>query len=115
MYATFFSTLCLTLAAVGGSLLADDNPIASRYPGDAGIQKAPAVIFADDFESWTDNGAKPPAGTWDTEEKKISRTRVVPGNMTMDGLSGPGAGVLEVACWTPGNAPVIRWRDTQAR
>lgn len=103
MYATLVLTLCLTLAAVGGSLLADDNPLASRYPGDAGIKKDPAVIFADDFESWTDGGAKPPAGTWDTEEKKISRTRVVPGKVAADGLSGPGAGVLEVACWTPGN------------
>ena len=48
MYVTFVLTLCLALATVGGSLRADDNPIASRYPGDAGIRKDPAVIFTDD-------------------------------------------------------------------
>ena len=36
------------------------------------------------------------------EPKKTSRTRVVPGKVVADGLAGPGSGVLEVACWTPG-------------
>ena len=26
--------------------------IAARYPGDRGISKDPAVVFADDFEAW---------------------------------------------------------------
>jgi len=30
-----------------------DNAIASRYPGDKNIASDPAVIFADDFESYT--------------------------------------------------------------
>ena len=102
MDATFVLSLCLAVAAVGGAVLADEGLIASRYPGDVGIKKDPAVIFADDFESWTDGGTRPPAGTWDTEERKISRTSVVPGKVVAKGLAGPGAGVLEVACWTPG-------------
>ncbi len=36
------------------------------------------------------------------EPKKTGRTRVVPGKVVADGLAGPGSGVLEVACWTPG-------------
>lgn len=80
--------------AVGG--------IAARYPRDAGIGKDPNVIFADDFESWTDSGTQPPPGAWSVHKNKASRTAVVPGKVTMPGLAGPGAGVLEVACWTEG-------------
>ncbi|HMR05510.1 MAG TPA: hypothetical protein PKA88_07020 [Polyangiaceae bacterium] len=36
-----------------GALPEGDNGIASKYPGDAGIQGVSAVIFADDFESYS--------------------------------------------------------------
>ena len=89
--------------AAGQSPLAADSPIADRYPGDAGIKQDPAVIFADDFESWSESGAQPPAGTWGMHKNDVSRSRVVPGKVVADGLSGPGAGVLEIACWTAGS------------
>lgn len=43
---------------------AADEGIAVCYPRDAGLAKDPAVLFADDFESWGENGTQPPAGTW---------------------------------------------------
>ncbi len=93
-------TLWVAFAAAGGAPLAADNPLAARYPGDAGIKQDPAVIFADDFEAWTENGAQPPAGAWSLRKNNVSRTHVVPGKVAADG---PGAGVLEIACWTPGS------------
>jgi hypothetical protein len=78
--------------------------IAARYPGDRGIAKDPAVIFADDFESWTENGTQPPPGAgWSVRKNNVSRTRVVPGNVATGGTPGPGAGVLEIACWSQGS------------
>ncbi len=82
--------LCPALTLAGESLLAAESPIASRYPGDAGIKNDPAVIFADDFESWTDGGTKPPPGTWGVHKNKVSRTRVVSGKVASAGLSEPG-------------------------
>jgi hypothetical protein len=77
--------------------------IAARYPGDRGIGKDPAVIFADDFESWSENGTQPPPGAgWSVRKNNISRTRVVPGKVAMADGTGPGKGVLEIACWTQG-------------
>ena len=40
----------LTLSAKGAGA---DSGIAARYPGDKNIGNDPAVIFADDFESYT--------------------------------------------------------------
>jgi len=78
--------------------------IAARYSGDRGIAKDPAVIFADDFESWTENGTQPPPGAgWSVRKNNVSRTRVVPGNVATGGTPGPGAGVLKIACWTQGS------------
>ncbi len=49
-------TLATVLAlcpAVGSAAPIDGSGIASRYPGDKNIASDPAVIFADDFESYT--------------------------------------------------------------
>lgn len=92
-----------TEAPAGQASLEAGGPLAARYPGDAGIKKDPAIVFADDFESWTEGGAQPPVGTWGMHKNQVSRTRVVPGKVVADGLAGPGAGVLEIACWTPGS------------
>ncbi len=58
--------LVLGLALIGGTSAAplpDGNSgIASRYPSDAGIGSDPAVIFADDFESYS--GAAGLTGRW---------------------------------------------------
>jgi len=78
----------------------DQRGIAAHFPGDRGIEKAPAVIFADNFESWTEDGTQPPPGAWSVRKNTVSRTRVVPGKVAPAGLAGPGAGVLEIACWT---------------
>src|SRR5690606_28267629 len=45
-------------AALGGTAIAEplpegNNGIAARYPGDAGIETDPSVIFADNFEAYT--------------------------------------------------------------
>lgn len=73
--------------------------VAARYPGDTGIAKDAAVIFADDFESWTEGGTRPPEGTWDVHKNPTSRTQVIGGNVSGPGLSLPGSHVLEIACW----------------
>ena len=91
----------MALAAVGGAAAADPpaTGIAARYAGDAGIAKDPAVLFADDFESWTEGGTQPPPGAWSVRRNNVSQTRVIPGKVTP---AGPGGHVLEIACWTEG-------------
>jgi len=81
--------------------------IAARYVGDAGIAKDPDTIFADDFESWTDSGTRPPPGGWSVRQNKVSRTAVVAGKAPRPALMGPGAGVLEIACWTEGSGSQV--------
>jgi hypothetical protein len=44
-----FSVLALLANAL--IVAATDQPLASHYPGDIGIEKNPAVLFADNFES----------------------------------------------------------------
>src|SRR5690349_24835565 len=48
----FLSAGLLSLPALAQPLPEGHTGIASRYPGDAGIGSDPAVIFADDFESY---------------------------------------------------------------
>jgi hypothetical protein len=43
----------LTIPALAQVLPEGNTGLASRYPGDAGIASNPAVVFADDFESYT--------------------------------------------------------------
>jgi hypothetical protein len=55
-----WSLLLLTLAAAAAAveqLPQGATGIAARHPGDAGIAKDPAVVFADDFESYADADA----------------------------------------------------------
>jgi hypothetical protein len=61
------------------------------------------IVFADDFESWEAEGTRPPEGTWTVRQNKVSRTRVVPGTVTVGGSPGAGCRVLEIACWTEGS------------
>jgi hypothetical protein len=86
--------------------------IAARYPGDAGIAKAPDVLFADGFESWRKGGTEPPPGTWNVRRSKTGRARTVPGHVGARGVPGPGSRVLEVASWTRGRGSSVGglWR-----
>ena len=79
--------------------------IAARYSGDSGIARDPDVIFADDFESWREEGARPPDATWRVRTNRTSRTRAIPGKVTIDGVRG--ANVLEIACWTEGRGSQV--------
>jgi hypothetical protein len=81
---------------------APETGLAARFPGDAGIARHPAVLFADDFESWSADGTQPPPKTWDVRRNQVSRTRAVPGAVAGDDRRGPGRRILEIACWTPG-------------
>jgi hypothetical protein len=76
--------------------------IASNYLNDSGMADDPDVIFADDFESWK-NASEPPMGKWNIRRNKVSRTHIIAGQIVIGGSSGPGKGVLEIACWTPGS------------
>jgi hypothetical protein len=52
--------LVVTLAGTPASAqrpVEADRGIAARYVADRGIEKDPDVIFADDFESWTDSSS----------------------------------------------------------
>jgi len=75
--------------------------LASRYPGDVGIARDPAVIFADDFEAWGADGRGP--GRWTGIHKRSnSLTRASAGKVKVAGKGGPGAHVLSVQCWRSG-------------
>ncbi len=89
-------------AAGEESMPAPETGLASKFPGDAGIARHPAVLFADAFERWSADGTAPPPKTWDVRRNKVSRTRAVPGAVAGDGRRGPGRRVLEIACWTTG-------------
>ncbi len=73
--------------------------IAAGYAQDAGIARDSEVIFADDFESWEKSTGP---GKWGVRKNEVSRTGIIPGSVEAGGSSGPGRGVLEIACWTPG-------------
>ena len=85
----------LVMVAAGHAHAGAPSPrgLAAKYPADAGIAKDPAVIFAADFESWTQEGTQPPKGAWTVRKHKRSLTRVVPGR---------GGHVLAIACWQDG-------------
>lgn len=76
--------------------------IAAEYPQDAGLARDSDVIFADDFESWG-TSTEPPKGKWSIRNNEVSRTGIIPGSIEVGSSSGPGQGVLEIACWTPGS------------
>jgi len=97
--------LCCAVPWAPAAAGAEDAPkgIAAKYPADRGIAKDPAVVFADDFESWDANGAQPPAGTWAVRKNKVSLTSVVAGKVSAGGGPGPGEKVLRIACWTEGS------------
>jgi hypothetical protein len=82
-------------------------PIAAKYSNDRGIAGDPEVIFSDDFESWVNGGTEPNVGRWSVRKNKTSRTNVLPGQVTADGLGGPGKGILEIACWTQGSGSQV--------
>jgi hypothetical protein len=58
-----FVLVGLVLLFSGAALFADG--IASRYPGDVGIENDPEVILADGFETYTDPSQLPTIGPWD--------------------------------------------------
>jgi len=98
----------IAASAAGETSPSSDGGIAARYLSDLGIGKNPDVIFADDFESWTDGGTQPPAGAWSVRKNNTGRTRVVPGQITTAASApGPGTGLLEIACWTAGSGSQV--------
>jgi hypothetical protein len=56
-----FVLVGLVLLFSGAALFADG--IASRYPGDVGIENDPEVILADGFETYTDPSQLPTIGS----------------------------------------------------
>jgi hypothetical protein len=104
---------CCALAALFAIFLgqwhetanAQEKPsgIAAKYPNDAGLAKDPRVIFADDFEAWEIDLAKPPVGSWDfvrQGDKPAQRqTLVVAGKVGAGDREGPGKNVLQLACY----------------
>jgi hypothetical protein len=100
--------LCLHAAIGQEAEPSADSPtdrvgVAATYENDRGIAADPAVIFADDFESWTEDGTTPRSGTWQVRQNPVSRTRVIPGQIAKNAHTGPGSRVLEIACWTKGS------------
>jgi len=81
--------------------------IASRYTNDLRIAENPDVLFADDFESWKNDGIEPGTKHWRIRRNKTSQTNVVPGQIQVGGSKGPGQGVLEIACWTEGSGSQV--------
>ena len=61
------------------------------------------MIFADDFESWKNGGIEPASDSWRVRRNNVSRTRLIPGNVEVQGTVSPGERILEIACWTPGS------------
>jgi len=95
------TTASLILEAEEGTTVspATSMHLAEKYPSDVGIARDSDVIFADDFESWTDS--TPPEGKWDNVSTGgVRRVSIVPGGVAG---SGPGRHLLELACWQEGN------------
>ena len=100
----------MTLASawvLGQAPARGDRGIAARYAADRGIEKDPDVVFADDFEAWTENGTQPSSSSWSVRKNKISRTHTIDGKVTMANGTGPGGHVLEIACWTEGTGSQV--------
>lgn len=113
----FVSTLVLTLISTGLGNAQSEHPeakkkkpdpvlgIAARYPKDAGIAADPAVIFADDFESWKGDGTKKPQNKWTSlRANDTGRTRAVPGKVKLDNWQAAGNRILEIANWHTGGS-----------
>ncbi len=97
--------IALTVVSASGADVTRVSPtsgIAANYVGDRGTAANSDVILADDFESWGAGGTEPPSDTWRVRQNKVSRTRVIPGKVQLEGNAGPGQSILEIACWTPG-------------
>jgi hypothetical protein len=98
------------LAEDAGTLPPQEEPhagLASKHPNDAGLSDDADVIFADDFESWSEDGTQPPGGRWSVRKNRVSETRAVPGQVRASDKAGPGERVLEIACWTPGSGSQV--------
>ena len=52
-FVSFLAVITFLTPSATPTTAAADNGIAARYPGDKNIASDPAVIFADDFESYT--------------------------------------------------------------
>jgi hypothetical protein len=83
--------LCLALAADAPSQQKPVRGLAARYPDDAGIGKDPRVVFADDFDGWSSEPGKFPAGTWDGASP---RSKAIAGKVSVGGKEVPGKNVL---------------------
>lgn len=81
--------------------------IAAAYPGDQGIARDPAVIFADDFERWSQDGTRPLQDTWSVRKNGVSTTRAVPPGSSAHSKITLGDRILEIACWTPGSGSQV--------
>lgn len=77
--------------------------IAAGYLGDRGISKDPAVVFSDDFETWTQGGTQPLKAGWNVRKNETSRTRVIPLSSAGKGETDLSGHALEIACWTAGS------------
>jgi len=65
----------LTRTALAADPLPEgDQGIAAKYPGDAGIDADPAVVFADDFEGYQDASQLPTR--WDAGVYQVDQIRL---------------------------------------
>ena len=67
VWITQLGTSLLLSSEPGGGDSCRREGIAAHFPGDRGIAKDPSVVFADDFETWTEEGSVPPAEACDVE------------------------------------------------
>ena len=106
--ATMLTQLTIVLTVTGSSGADDVGRVepaglAAGYVADRGITADSDVIFADDFESWKAGGIEPVSDSWRVRRNNVSRTRVISGNVELQGNASPGKRILEIACWTPGS------------
>lgn len=64
----------VSLASAAAPLPEGDQGIAANYPGDVGIERAPKVVYADDFERYAD--ASELADNWDAAVYQIDHIRI---------------------------------------
>jgi len=80
--------LTVATATFAQSLPQGNTGIAARYPGDAGIGADPAVIFFDDFESYTGTAGLTATGRWNQAFQTSNlRLATEPGNFFAGGKS----------------------------
>jgi hypothetical protein len=102
LLATLFASVGTVCTARQSKALAEGDGLATKYPGDQGIETDEAVIFADDFE-WGD------FRKWDEDQSKADKTRAAVTNDARLAFYGKHACRMTATRGRNNGAGLIKW------